>query len=411
MVPAGFSGVKRRYTSSMALRSGLALTALLAGTALAQQSQGTGTSRYEQMAGPPVDVSIEDLVHTPDSYDQRSVRTTGRLDLDYVGRSHTYMLRGSFADQVEVAPVPDVAVEFESEGGARWIGQQVQVTGIFQVQRSVGATDAARFRISFWTYVGPPEKGDKNALLDAPSVSLEALLARPGARDGQLVRVVGKFRGKNLYGDLPSRSERNTRDWVIKDDLFAVWVTGKKPKGSGWELDTGLKRDTGKWIEVVGRPETSGRVTYLRALRVSLTTPPSPTAEAQLPPPPPERPKLPPVVVFALPLDGEREVASQSRFVIQFSKDMDETSFKDCVVLRYAGARRPGDRLFDGAKLSYDGGRRALTVDPGDVLRPGRQIELLLMPGIVDLDGLALVPRPGRQVDGAVDALRFETSS
>jgi hypothetical protein len=396
----------------MALRSGLALVLLLAGNGFAQQSQGTGTNRYEQRAGPPVDVSIEDLVHTPDSYDQRSVRTTGRLDLDYVGRSHSYMLRGGFSDQVEVTPVPEVAAEFESDGGARWIGQQVQVTGVFQIQRSVGATGAARFRISFWAYVGPPEKGkDKNAPIDAPSVGLEALLAKPGARDGQLVRVVGKFRGKNLYGDLPSRSERNTKDWVIKDDLFAVWVTGKKPKGSGWELDAGLKRDTGKWIEVVGRPETSGQVTYIRALQVNLTSPPTATAEAQPPPPPPERPKVPPVVVFALPLDGDHEVASLSRFIIQFSKDMEEASFKDHVVLRYAGARRPGDRLFDGAKLSYDGGRRALTVDPGDVLRPGRQIELLLMPGIVDIDGLALVPRPGQQLDGAVDALRFETSS
>jgi hypothetical protein len=30
------------------------------------------------------------------------------------------------------------------------------------------------------------------------------------------------------------------------------------------------------------------------------------------------------VAVFALPLDCEEEVASDSRFIIQFSKDMDE---------------------------------------------------------------------------------------
>src|SRR5262249_16618903 len=193
-----------------------------------------------------------------------------------------------------------------------------------------------------------------------------------------------KFRGKNLYGDLPARSEQRSSDWVIKDDLFAVWITGKKPKGSGWDLDTGLKRDTGKWIEVIGQPQTRGGVTYIKAVQLNLTTPPTPTADAQPPPPPPERPKLPPVVVFALPLEDEPEVAQDSRFIVQFSKDMNEESFRGHVLLRYAGPVRPGDRPFVGMRMTYDGGRRALTVDPGDVLRPGRKVEILLLPGIAD---------------------------
>jgi hypothetical protein len=225
------------------------------------------------------------------------------------------------------------------------------------------------------------------------------------------VRVVGKFRGHNLYGDLPSKSQRRSADWVIKDDVYAVWVTGKRPKGSGWELDAGLRRDTGKWIEVIGVAETMGGVTYLKAERVNLTTAPSATAEAAPPPPPPERPKVPPVVVFTLPLDGDREVPSDARFVVQFSKDMDESSFKDRILVRYAGPKQPGDRDFDGVKLSYDGGRRALTVDPGDVLRPGRRIELVLLPGIADTEGLTLQPRPGRHATDAVDVVTYQIQS
>jgi hypothetical protein len=34
-----------------------------------------------------------------------------------------------------------------------------------------------------------------------------------------------------------------------------------------------------------------------------------------------QRPKVAPVVVFALPLDGEQEVASDARFIVQFSKE------------------------------------------------------------------------------------------
>jgi hypothetical protein len=261
--------------------------------------------------------------------------------------------------------------------------------------------------VQFWKYVGPPE-GEGKAIAKATLLTLEGLVLKPGSHDGQTVRVVGKFRGHNLYGDLPSRSQRSSSDWVIKDDLFAVWITGKKPKGPGFDLDASLKRDTGKWLAVVGRPETIGHVTYLRALQVEVTTAPSPTAQVQPPPPPPERPKVPPVVVFSLPLDGDHEVPTDGRFQVQFSKDMNEQSFNGHVVLRYMGRTLPGDRGFDGAKLSYDGGRRTLTVDPGDVLRPGRVIELIFLPGIVDIDGLPLGPRPGRAVGNAADVLRFQ---
>jgi len=112
--------------------------------------------------------------------------------------------------------------------------------------------------------------------------------------------------------------------------------------------------------------------------------------------PPPSlapRPKKPPEVVFSLPLDGEAEVPLDSRFVVQFSKDMDEGTFDGHVMLRYAGPVLPGDRPFDGLRLLYDRGRRALMVDPGDVLRPRRQVELLLLPAEQLFDGMPLVPR------------------
>ena len=116
--------------------------------------------------------------------------------------------------------------------------------------------------------------------------------------------------------------------------------------------------------------------------------------------------------MFALPLDGEADIPRQSRFVVQFSKDMDEATFKGRVVLRYPGRTMPGDReLRRGRRSAYDGGRRALTVDPGDLLRPGRQIELLLLPGIADVDGIPLEPRPGREAGMAVDMLRYKIGS
>jgi hypothetical protein len=116
------------------------------------------------------------------------------------------------------------------------------------------------------------------------------------------------------------------------------------------------------------------------------------------------------VIVFSLPLDGERDIPPNTVFQVQFSNDMEEGSFKNRVGLRYAGRPRPGDRPLDAARVSYDIGRRALSVDPGDILRPGRVIELVLLPGIVDIDGQPLEPRPGHDPGGAADILRFRVA-
>jgi len=374
----------------------------------AQISVGEGNvDRYDALYGQPVDVAVDDLVQESTSYLNRAVRTHGRLELGFDSTQRAYLLRGLLY-QIRIVPVREVQTEWE-QAALQMMGREVEVTGVFlETGQAQGGQPA--FGVQFWNYTGPPEK-EPTGEIKAPEVSLEKLVSNPGKRDGQMIRVVGKFRGRNLYGDLPIRTQRTTADWVIKDDLYAIWVTGKKPKGAGWELDSGLKRDTGKWVEVIGKPETVRGVTYIKAVRIQLTTPPSARADVKPPPPPPEKPRKPPVVVFALPLDGDGEVAPDSRFVVQFSKDMDEATFNGHVLLRYTGPVLPGDRAFDGLKLTYDRGRRALTVDPGDVLRPRRQIELILLPGISDIDGMTLIPRGTSQKADVVDVLRYRVGS
>ncbi len=378
-------------------------------------------SRYD-MYGDPIDVSVQSLADNPESYDGRAVRVKGRFDLASNLSQRSYLLRDGILAQVLIYPVQEIAGQFEDQA-LKYSGREVEVKGVFKANRSSGSGTSGQGiagAIMFWECIGPPEeiKGDIKANL----VPLESLVTGAGRYDGKTIRVYGRFRGKNLYGDLPSRSQRESRDWVVKDDLFAVWITGRKPKGSGFELDINMKRDTEKWIQVVGVPETIRGVTYLRALQVtlgkpaeelvaSLTGPATAPKPAPLPTPPP--PPRPPVVVFALPLDGEAEVPSNGRFQIQFSKDMDEGSFKGRVVIRYAPPERPGDRALDGAKMTYDLGRKALGVDPGDVLRPGREVQILLLPGIVDIEGQELTARPGREGGpfGATDFLRFQVVS
>ena len=393
----------------------LAFASLLLAPAVprAQVAVGPGGASYEDQYGPPVQVRLEDLIQNPGQYYRRAVRTNGRLDFASNTTSGTgtsrYALRDGYSNSVRLIPMPDVAAEFDDRA-RQWLGRDIEVTGVVSQEqlRSSSVMQGELILLSFWGFVGP-EEDDKDVEKTAAGSTLEALVTKPGRQDGRTVRVVGKFRGRNLFGDLPLSSQRNTADWVIKDDVFAVWISGKKPKGSGWELDPQLKRDTEKWIEVIGKPETRRGITYVRALRVNLTTAPSPTSVAKAPAPPPPRPKRPPVVVFALPLDGEADVPQNARFMVQFNKDMDQQTFSGKVLLRYAGPRLPGDRAFDGLRLSYDEGRRALIVEPGDLLRPGRRLELLLLPGIVDLDGLPLVPRtPETASADAVEVLRYD---
>jgi hypothetical protein len=202
---------------------------------------------------------------------------------------------------------------------------------------------------------------------------------------------------------------------VIKEDVFAAWVTGKKSKGPGWSLDASLKRDTGKWMQVTGRVRVNKGIVTLEALDVSLTKPPdahvATVAKPEPTPPPRPRPPHPAMVAFSLPVDGERDVPPDSVFQVQFSRDMDEVSLRGRVLLRYAGRVQPGDNALDAVRFSYDGGLRTLKIDPGDLLRPGRVVEIVLLPGIVDLDGKPLETRPGVKPGSATDVLRFQVVS
>lgn len=387
----------------LAAIAGLALLAGLAAPAAAQVSD------YEMRYGQTIEVSVDNLLQMPESYVDKAVRTRGQLDMEPTASRITYSLRGTFGGRLSLFPVAEAGADWEREA-RQWLGKEVEVTGA--VGMGNGQNGQQMVYLLVWAFVGPPD--DKPGRRpDSTEVPLEDLVTKPQRHDGKMVTVRGQFRGGNLFGDLPSVSRQRSSDWVLKDEVFAVWVSGKKAKGPGWTLDPGLKRDTGKWLQVTGRVLVNGPVVTIQAIDVVLSKPPSATPQgppqAQAPPPPP-KPKKPPVVVFSLPLDGERDVPPDAVFKVQFSKDIDEPSLKDRVVFRYAGRPQPGDNALDAKRITYDLGLRTLQVDPGDLLRPGRVVELLLLPGIVDLDGLPLETRLGRSPGAATDILRFQVA-
>jgi hypothetical protein len=391
------------------LRRVAPLAGLLAGLAAPATAQ---LSDYEMRYGQTIEVSLDDLLSMPEQYVDKAVRTHGVLDMDPTASTTrlTYTMRGTFGGRLYLYPTAEAGPDWERQARL-WMGKEVEVTGALGRSSSPSSSqNTVSVYLLVWGYLGPPD--EKRARANSVQVSLEDLVTKARQFEGKTVTVRGQFRGENLFGDLPSASRERSADWVLKEDVFAAWVTGKKAKGPGWTLDAGLKRDTGKWLQVTGRVHLNGPVVVLQAVDVVLSKPPSADApglvQAQAPPPPAPKPKKPPVVVFSLPLDGERDVPPDSVFQVQFSNDMDEESFKDHVVFRYAGRPQPGDNALDAKRIGYDLGRKTLRIDPGDLLRPGRVVELILLPGIVDLDGLPLETRPGKSVGAAADVLRFQ---
>jgi len=347
----------------------------------------------EALYGRPLDVSVQEILETPVNYAGRTVRLRGRIQRIREKPAAYRLLDGE--DAIPITPLADVAAIVSAD--VRSEEEEVEITGVLRSPHTTESPLPPVIEVAFWEYERPGA-APTHPLEPNPLMTLEDLVTHPGTVDGQVIRVVGKFRGRNLHFDLPPKGLGS--GWVIKAGKYAVEVRGKKPSGPGFKLDQDSMSDTVNWVEVRGRPETHDGVTVLHALKVAPVAPPSAAGVSS-----PRRLRGVagrPTVVFALPLDGERGIAADSRLVVQFSAYMDEDSFHGHVRLRYADAE-------DLPRMSwrYDDGRRALIIDPGEPLRPGGVLELLLLPGIVDVDGSALAPRASSTAEGGAELLRY----
>jgi hypothetical protein len=352
----------------------------------------------EALYGATWEVTSTELAESPADFEGQAVHLRGRFEAAASGAAARLVDEegGAFF----VSPDPEVArlVAVESK---LWSGQTLDLTGVVRRDPTAPA-QSPRYIVAFWDFDASGNASAPVVPSDVPTLKLPELLSDPDAVKGKLVRVVGQFRGRNVYGDLPPATYRHRNDWVLKDDRTAVWITGRPPQGRDFKLDPNTQDDVRTWLEVVGRPVVRDGQVVLRAEKVEIV--PAPAAARVKTVRIRAGSTVPPVVVFALPLDGE-SVRSSARFVVQFNKYMDEDSFTGRVRLQYADA--PGAAL-DTTKLAYDEGKRALVIDPGTALAPGRRLECVLLPGIVDADGLALVPRQGRPGPDAIDVLRYD---
>ena len=226
-----------------------------------------------------------------------------------------------------------------------------------------------------------------------PEPSIRALALAPEQYVGKGVTVTGRFRGTNLFADLPMGAGTKGRwDFVLQSADAAIWVTGIRPRGRGFDLDVNSRMDSGRWLQVAGTVRREGPLAWIDATSVQAATAPTDApVEVTMPPPPPQPP---PQVVFSTPTAGETDADRNGAIRIQFSRDMDAKTFRDRVRITYTGAAPQGAApTAPTATVRYVEGTRALEIKLAAPLDRYRQVKVELLDGIMSaVDNQPLAP-------------------
>ena len=227
--------------------------------------------------------------------------------------------------------------------------------------------------------------------------TIRTITIEPTRYRDRTVTVTGRFRGRNLYGDLPEAPGTSLTDFVLRSGDAAVWIVGKEPRGEGFDLDVLARVDTGRWLQVTGVVKGSDRLVEIEAQEIEQVERPdrvtqAPTATADVPTVGPA-----PEVIFSAPTQDDTGVAADVLVRFQFSRDMVAESFEGNVAVEYFGAaQRTAAGPDDGAGLEFDveyrSRNRVINVSFAGPLLPYRTLEVNLGDGIVATDGATLVP-------------------
>ena len=222
---------------------------------------------------------------------------------------------------------------------------------------------------------------------------LRTVAMEPARFEGQNVTIVGQFRGRNLFGDLPEAPAQNRYQFVLRSSDAALWVMGVQPRGKGFNFDPGKRIDSGRWVKVQGTVKAAKGLTWLEGTTIELAAEPQETAtevEINVPPPAPVE------ILFTAPAEGEADVRLTERIRIQLSRDLNPETLKDRVRITYSstdsrerGEAQPPSLAFT---TNYTRENRALEIRPTEPLERFRVVTLEILPGVKGTDGGDMLP-------------------
>lgn len=230
----------------------------------------------------------------------------------------------------------------------------------------------------------------ESPLPSAPT--LRSIALAPEAYEGRGVTLAGRFRGRNLYGDLPEALGKSKWDFVLQSADGAVWVSGLRPRANELDLDPGARVDTGKWVEVTGTVRLDADAVWIEGTAITAADAPDETPIEVEVPAVPKQP--PPEVIFSAPVQDDTDVGRTAPVRIQFSRDMDGRSFRGAVRVTYAtpaAAGKPGPEP-PAFTADYDAGTRALTINFTEPLARFQVVKIELLEGITAVDRQPLAP-------------------
>ena len=236
---------------------------------------------YEGRYGKPQWVSLENIARGEAPL-SGALRTIGMLQVeraDHFDHSSpmTYALvsRDAMEKRAKlfICPVPEIEDNFVAVAESLRF-REVEVVGTPDPQGS----DACRRGSAgfvFWSYAvvepKPPAAGPSGDVTPIGSILEDADRFRR-----RTVKVVGQFRGRNLFGDVPA-GEVPAEGWLIKDSGALLWIVGHEPRGKGFALDPLSEADGKWWVQVTGTPETrEGRVVFRAREILALSHAPHP---------------------------------------------------------------------------------------------------------------------------------------
>jgi len=229
--------------------------------------------------------------------------------------------------------------------------------------------------------------------------TIRTIILEPTRYHDRTVTVTGRFRGRNLYADLPEAPGTSPTDFVLQSADAAVWIVGKRPRGDGFDLDVMARVDTGRWLQVTGSVTGSNRLVEIEAEEIEQVErpalgPPAVTSAEAVADVGPS-----PEVIFSAPTQDDIDVPTDALVRIQFSRDMAAESFEGHVAVDYLGSTPTDRNPADGAdatglefEVDYRRGNRVITIRLAEPLLPYRTLEVSLGAEILATDGAALVP-------------------
>jgi hypothetical protein len=227
--------------------------------------------------------------------------------------------------------------------------------------------------------------------------SIRAIALNPSRYVDQKVTVTGQFGGRNLFGDLPDSPGKSRYDFVLRSADAAIWVSGAQPKGKGFNLSLDARIDTGRWLEITGVVRMGRGLEWLDVSgdgiqlgKAPTETPPADTEPIRVSAAPP------PEVVFSTPTQDETDVSMGTNVRIQFSRDIDQSTIKGHVVVRYLDSQTAerGEPTTPTAEFTtqYTGATRVLELKFTKPLERFRTVRIELSSEILGTDKQPLKP-------------------